>query len=211
MSPDDPTDPSWPQTAGHGAKLPRKQEQAIACLLAQPSIGEAARAAGVGERTLRRWLQDPGFLAAYRRARQEVVEGTIGRIQAATGTAVDTLLAVTREGKRDGDRVRAAVALLDHARRGLAEADALQGARDLGAGAPMDTAEVVRLLGARLRQVDASDLPTVEKSRLTATLADALLRALGMDVIAQRLEALQAVLIAREENRDERKRRRQAL
>jgi hypothetical protein len=61
----------------------------------------------------------------------------------------------------------------------------------------MGTSEVVRVLAARLRQVDQSGLPTGEKSRLTASLADALLRAIGVDVLDKRLEALQAVLVGR--------------
>ena len=47
--------------------------------------------------------------------------------------------------------------------------------------------------------VFSAELPTAEKSRLTATLADALLRAVGVGVLDQRLEALQAVLLARKE------------
>jgi len=43
---------------GHGAKLPRLQEQAIAALLAQRSIAEAARTIDVGAQTLRRWLEE---------------------------------------------------------------------------------------------------------------------------------------------------------
>jgi len=43
---------------GHGEKLSRKQEQAIAALLTCPTIEQAAKAAGVGETTLWRWLQD---------------------------------------------------------------------------------------------------------------------------------------------------------
>jgi hypothetical protein len=93
--------------------------------------------------------------------------------------------------------VRAAVALLDHAFRGLTGADALYG--DPPDAAPLGTADVVQLLGARLRQLDAADLPTAEKSRLTATLADALLRAIGVDVLDKRLEALRAVLLERKE------------
>jgi hypothetical protein len=64
---------------------------------------------------------------------------------------------------------------------------------------PMGTADVVKLLAERLRQVDAAELSTGEKSRLTATLADALLRAIGVDVIDKRLEALQAVLMGRKD------------
>jgi hypothetical protein len=184
---------------GHGQQLTRKQEQAIAALLAYRTVQEAAQTACVSYSTLKRWLQLPDFRAAYRQARRELVEGAVGRLQAATGQAVDTLLAVAKDGKKDADRVRAAVALLDHAFRGLTDADALHGEREAGDAAPMDTAGVVQLLAGRLRQVDAADLPTAEKSRLTATLADALLRAIGVDVLAQRLEALQAVLVGRKD------------
>jgi len=61
------------------------------------------------------------------------------------------------------------------------------------------TADVVKLLAERLRQVDAAELSTADKSRLTAALADSLLRAIGVDVIDKRLEALQAVLIGRKD------------
>ena len=40
--------------AGNGAKLVRKQEEAIAALLTQRNIDEAARTAGIGGRTLLR-------------------------------------------------------------------------------------------------------------------------------------------------------------
>jgi hypothetical protein len=63
----------------------------------------------------------------------------------------------------------------------------------------MGTADLVTLLARRLRQLDGADLPTGEKARLTAALTDALLRAIGVDVIDKRLEALQAVLIDRKE------------
>jgi hypothetical protein len=180
-------------------KLGRKQEALIAALLTEPTHAAAAAKAGVSEATLQRWLHLPGFRAAYRQARRELVERAVGRIQAATGQAVDTLLAVAKDGAKDGDRVRAAVALLDHAFRGLTAADALHGEREAGDASPVDAGDVVRLLAARLRQIDAAELPTGEKSRLTATLADALLRALGVAVLDQRLEALQAVLIGRKD------------
>jgi hypothetical protein len=58
---------------GHGEKLSRKREQAIAALLTQPTIAAAAKMAGIGERTLRRWLKLPEFASAYDAARREVV------------------------------------------------------------------------------------------------------------------------------------------
>jgi hypothetical protein len=68
-----------------------------------------------------------------------------------------------------------------------------------GGAASMTTGDVVKVVAGRLRQIDQSDLPTAEKSRLTAALADTLLRAIGVDVIDKRLEALQAVLIGRKD------------
>ena len=184
------------------SKLSRKQEAVIAALLTESSHASAAAKAGVSEATLHRWLRLPGFRWAYRKARRDLVEGAIGRLQAATGQAVDTLLAVAKGGARDSDRVRAAVALLDHALRGLELADALHAdatAAEAEQPAIEGTADVVKVLAERLRQVDAAELPTGEKSRLTATLADALLRAIGVDVLDKRLEALQAVLLGRKD------------
>ena len=95
---------------GHGSKLPRKKELAIAALLDHPTVESAAAAVGVNEKTLRGWMSEPDFRDTYRQARRQLVEGAVGRIQAATGQAVDTLLAVAKGGAKDADRVRADVA-----------------------------------------------------------------------------------------------------
>jgi hypothetical protein len=186
---------------GHGQKLTSKQESLIAALLSEPTHADAAAKAGVSEATLYRWLRLPAFQVSYRQARRQLVEGAVGRIQAAAGQAVDTLLTVAKDGQKDGDRVRAAVALLDHAFRGVEKADALHNDTHASDGdtpvAVEETGDVVKLLAERLRCVDRAELPTGEKARLTATLADALLRAIGVDVLDKRLEALQAVLNGR--------------
>lgn len=189
------------QGTGHGQKLNHKQEALIAALLTERTYAAAAEKAGVSESTLYRWLRQPGFRGAYRRARRELVETAIGRIQAGTGQAVESLLAVARHGKRDSDRVRAAIALLNHAFRGLSDADLLHGEPqvDEDPSSPADTTDVVRILGAQLQQIDHSDLPTGEKARLTAALADALLRAIGVDLLDNRTEAIQAVLLDRKD------------
>jgi hypothetical protein len=188
------------QVRGHGQKCTGKQEALIAALLTEPTYAAAAAKAGVSEATLYRWLHLPDFRTAYRQARRELVESAIGRLQAASGQAVETLLTVARQGKRDSDRVRAAVALLDRAFQGLTDADALHGSAETSNDdSTLQTADVVKLLAARLQQVDRAELPTAEKSRLTAGLADALLRAIGVDVLDKRLEALQAVLLGRKE------------
>jgi transposase-like protein len=185
------------ELSGHGQKLTSRQEAVIAALLVEPTYAAAARKAGISESTLYRWLQLPTFRDTYRRARRELVEGAVGRVQAGSGQAVETLLHITRQGRRDGDRVRAAVALLEFAARGLHEANLLHGEIPAADRAPMNVSDLVALLGNRLRQLESSDLPTAEKTRLTASLSDALLRALGVDVIEKRLEAVQAVLLHR--------------
>jgi hypothetical protein len=60
--------------AGHGEKLSRKREKAIAALLTEPTIAQAAKAAGIGEKTLRRWLKSPEFSLAYDAARRELID-----------------------------------------------------------------------------------------------------------------------------------------
>src|SRR5262245_5745847 len=128
---------------GHGQKLTAKQEALIAALLTEPTYSAAAAKAGISEATVSRWLHLPAFRAVYRQARQMLVERAVGRIQAATGQAVETLVAVAKDGAKDADRVRAAVALLDHAFRGLTEADTLHGEGESADASPMDTADVV--------------------------------------------------------------------
>jgi hypothetical protein len=176
-----------------------KQEVMLAALLIEPNHLAAATKVGVNYATLCRWLRKPEFREAYRRARRELVEYAIGRMQAAAGQAVDTLLEVARNGRNERVRVQAAIALLQRACRGLEDANTLHGEPAVKDTTPMNTSDVVSVLATRLRQLDQAELPTSEKSRITATLADSLLRALGVDVLDKRLEALQTVLLNRVE------------
>ena len=100
---------------GHGSKLSRKQEQAIEGLLSEPTVQRAAQRAGVGYRTLKTWLSsDPAFVAAYRAARRQVVEGAITQLQQATRAAVRTLRRNLRCGN-PGVEVKASQVILDQA------------------------------------------------------------------------------------------------
>jgi transposase-like protein len=187
------------KVTGHGQKTTSRQEAVIAALLTEPTYAKAAAKAGVSASTVYKWLRQPAFRQAYRRARQELIEHAIGRIQAATGQAVETLLHVATHARRDSDRVRASVALINHSLRGLEDGDLLHGRRRSKDVSPMSTEEVVGMLSARLRQIDKAELTAPDKSRLTAGLADALLRAIGVDVIGKRLESLHTVLAGRKE------------
>ena len=93
------------QLQSHGQKLTSKQEALIAALLTEPNYTAAAIKAGVSPATVYRWLQLPSFRLACRQARRELVESAVGRMQAAAGQAIETLLHVSRQGRRDGDRV----------------------------------------------------------------------------------------------------------
>lgn len=105
---------------GHGEKLSRKQEHAIAALLSCPTILGAATACEVSEAALHRWLKLPAFQAAYRQARAAVVSQAISQLQQATGEAVKTLCEVMND--RDvwaSVRVTAARTVLEMALKGI--------------------------------------------------------------------------------------------
>ena len=114
----------WHQMAGHGAKLGRKQEDAIAALLSQRSIEDAARACGVGARTLIRWLKLPEFVGEYRKARREVVLQAVARMQQATGAAGTVALKLmTDPNVPAAVRLRAAEFVFDRALKGIETED----------------------------------------------------------------------------------------
>src|SRR5260370_21471102 len=78
--------------AARGSILGRKQEDAIAALLTQRNVEEAARAAGIGTKTLLRWLKLPEFQAPYRQARPEAFGQAVARLQQGASAAATTLL-----------------------------------------------------------------------------------------------------------------------
>lgn len=105
---------------GHGQKLNRNQEKAIAALLLYPSIPAAAKAINVGESTLSRWLKISSFQAAYRSARKQVVSFAIAKMQTAMTEAVDTLETVMNDAEAPvSSRVVAARTILDFGLKSL--------------------------------------------------------------------------------------------
>lgn len=77
--------------------LPERQQHAIIALLAKGTVAAAARASGVGERTLHTWLADPTFSAAYRAARRESVRAALAALQRASADAVATIAMVMKD------------------------------------------------------------------------------------------------------------------
>jgi hypothetical protein len=103
---------------GHGDKLSRKMEAAIAALLTQPTVEAAARVADVSERALRKWMRLPEFKAAYAAARGEVLERTVVLLVGAGRQSVETLQ-LNLAAEKPSDQIRAACALLEYASRGV--------------------------------------------------------------------------------------------
>jgi hypothetical protein len=102
--------------AVRGSILRRKQEEVIAALLTQRNMEEAARTAGIGTRTLMRWLQMPEFQKAYRQARPDAHSQAVARLQQGTSAAATILLKTMIEpGTPASVRVRAAEAIFSHA------------------------------------------------------------------------------------------------
>ena len=101
-------------------KLNHQQQQSIFALLSEPSIAAAAKKAGVGERTLHRWMRQELFGQAYRDARREAFAQAIGLTQRSAAAAVATLLRIMHDPKaRDSSRVSAATNVLKFARESI--------------------------------------------------------------------------------------------
>lgn len=92
-----------------------KQERAIAALLIYPTREEAAKAAGVSSKTIRKYFNDPEFQAEYKRAFGVLVDNAIRQTQRNLTPAVNTLQNIMLDGSQNGQiRVSAARSLLEY-------------------------------------------------------------------------------------------------
>jgi hypothetical protein len=82
----------------------------------------AAEKAGIGLTTLYRWLREPGFRAAYQRARQQLLERTVGRLLSVCSKVVDALEA-NLASSNPAARNRAAAVILANAVKGVETLD----------------------------------------------------------------------------------------
>ena len=127
-SPEDPVEPSveadCPEmSAKSGQALPGltpRQSQAVEALLREANVSRAAAAAGVNERTLRRWLEEPGFRSAWMSARRDAFGQAIGLTQRYAPVAVATLVKVMNDAAVAANaKVTAAGILLKFGREGI--------------------------------------------------------------------------------------------
>jgi hypothetical protein len=105
---------------GHGAKFGRKKEEAIAALLAHVKVEEAARSVGVTAKTLRRWMDDPEFDAAYSKARRQAYSHTVARLQQGSSAAATSLMKLMLDVATPAPtRARCAEAIIHFAARAV--------------------------------------------------------------------------------------------
>jgi hypothetical protein len=99
---------------GELGELSLKQELALRAVISQPTLRDAARAAGVSAPTLWRYMQDEAFSRRLKVARREVVDHAFRRLQGAADDAVTALHdLVRREDTPARARIAAARSILE--------------------------------------------------------------------------------------------------
>jgi hypothetical protein len=101
------------------------KERALAALIASRTIKEAALICGISERTLRGWMAQDDFAAAFRKERHRLLDHATTRMVAALDRAV-AVLVENMEEESAGERRQAAVALLDRATSALELQDVIR-------------------------------------------------------------------------------------
>lgn len=100
--------------------LPAKQELALQAVISQPTLKEAALAAGVSETTLWRYMQDEAFARRLREARRDAVTHAVIRLQRASSDAVTVLRdLMMKEDVPPSARIAAARTVLDYSIRAV--------------------------------------------------------------------------------------------
>lgn len=86
-----------------------KQTKAIAALLTSRTIGEAAKSAGVAERTLYTWLKRADFRRALREAQGEILDSTARRLANGQTAALDVIEKLIQSARHESTRLNACV------------------------------------------------------------------------------------------------------
>lgn len=95
-----------------------RQQKALAALIRAPTMAAAAKDAGVGISTLRRWLrEDPAFVTAYRAALDELLKDASAQSKKNLSTALDVLAQIMENGENSQARIAAAKATIEYGLR----------------------------------------------------------------------------------------------
>jgi hypothetical protein len=89
-----------------------RERLVVESLATGATYGAAAATAGIGRRTVARWMEDGEFRRRVSARRGEVTTEVVGRLVASSHEAIDAIRAELQNGERSGDRLRAASLLL---------------------------------------------------------------------------------------------------
>ena len=108
------------------------KEKLLAALLTSRSKKEAAAAAGIAERTMRTYFEDPEFCQRYREAFAGVVQDATRRAQQLLEPALSTLQTVMEDEEIPAQaRIAAAKSIIDYSLKLTEQADILEQLREL--------------------------------------------------------------------------------
>ena len=108
------------------------KEKLLAALLTSRSKKEAAAAAGIAERTMRTYFEDPEFCQRYREAFAGVIEDATRQAQALLMPALSTLQTVREDEEIPAQaRITAAKSIIDYSLKLTEQADILEQLREL--------------------------------------------------------------------------------
>lgn len=108
------------------------KEKLLAALLTSRSKKEAAAAAGIAERTMRTYFEDPEFCQRYREAFAGVIEDATRQAQALLIPALSTLQTVMEDEEIPAQaRITAAKSIIDYSLKLTEQADILEQLREL--------------------------------------------------------------------------------
>jgi hypothetical protein len=113
LKPMHPINPPLTAAAKALEELSPKQHIAMESILNGMTRADAARTAGVDERTLRRWQHDPVFRTALQMARCDAWMESTSLLQSANREAVFALIETLRDDTRPHARIRAAKIIMD--------------------------------------------------------------------------------------------------
>jgi hypothetical protein len=106
--------------ASSAEKLGGKRDAAILALLTARNIEEAARTAGVALRTIHRWLKEPAFDSAFRKAKRTAFGQAVARMHQGTGAAASVMLKIMVDPAVPASvRLRAADCVFTHAKNAI--------------------------------------------------------------------------------------------
>jgi len=90
-----------------------KQQKAITALLSERTARDAAKKAGVNEKTLYVWMLDPAFRGALREAESGLLETVTRRLGVGQSLALDTLESLIQKAKHESTKLTACVSWLN--------------------------------------------------------------------------------------------------